>query len=482
MTFAPYAHQVEALEKIKGRQSFALLMGMRTGKTKVAIDDWVRSDLRDLIVVAPAGVYKVWLTELQKHLPDDFARTCAVWESGAGAVDRQTMNRCLRVIPDARRVLLMNVEALSSAGTGLAKECAYEFVNRGEAMMIVDESTIIKNPSSNRTYAVCALGTLARSRRILSGLPTPRSPLDAYAQFTFLDPAILGYGGNRNHDEFMRGYDKFFARYAVTRPMMVGARRIKIVTGYQHAEEIHDRIQPHSYRKLLRDCSDVPDKLYIKREVELTGAQRKAYAEMRKYMTTQLENGEFATAGEMVTCILKLHQICCGHVSDEMGTRHAIASHRMTAMREVLQEYDGKAVVWCSYDWDVRAVSRFLRDEHGERAVAQFWGGNEATREEDNRRFQQDPECLYMVATPASGGRGRDWSAAKLLVYYSNTDNLEHRDQSEERASAVAQADKVTVVDLIARGTVEERIVKSLRSKIDMAATITGDEFREWIA
>jgi SNF2 family DNA or RNA helicase len=86
-----------------------------------------------------------------------------------------------------------------------------------------------------------------------------------------------------------------------------------------------------------------------------------------------------------------------------------------------------------------------------------------------------------MVATPGAGGRGRTWPQAELLVYYSNTDNLEHRDQSEERASGIGKVNKVTVVDLITRGTVEEKIVLNLRNKINMSAIITGDNYREWI-
>lgn len=486
MVFAPYPHQLEALAKMRDRRNFALLMGMRTGKSKVTIDDWVdrvqRHLVRDLVVIAPAGVYRVWQTELNRHVPEGFDYRLGIWESGANTEKKNQLQDLLR-LRDVPRVLLMNVEALSSAEVRAAQELIYEFMVRDQqSMLVVDESTVIKNPASKRTFAVCALGQLAASKRILSGLPTPRSPLDAYAQFAFLDPRILGYyGSSGGHKGFMEGYEKFFRRHAVTRSMSVGVRRIKIVVGYRDVEEIHEKIQPYSYRKLLRDCSDVPDKLYLRRDVELTGPQRKAYNEMKSYMTTQLESGDHVTAGEVVTCMLRLHQICCGHVSDELGVRHEVKTNRLHALYEVLEEYDGKAVVWCSYDYDVRAVSEYLRQKYGDEAVAQFWGGNADTREEDNRRFQEDPDCRYMVATPSAGGRGRNWSVAKLLVYYSNTDNLEHRDQSEERGSAVVQGSQVTVVDLIARGTVEEKIVSSLRNKIDLAATITGDDYRNWI-
>lgn len=485
MPFPPYAHQVEAFARSRDQEAFAYLMGMRTGKTKTTIDDWMdkvaNRHVQDLVVLAPAGVYKVWLTELDKHIPSGFEYDRGIWDSRSNNVNRRDLAQLLKD-RGKPRALLVNTEALSSSEVTIAKELLYEFMKTRKSFMAVDESTAIKNPISNRTFTICALGTIARMKRILSGLPTPNTPLDAYAQFAFLNPAILGFeGSGQGHEKFLDGYRKFYRHHAVVKQMRVGARRVEIVVGYRHEEEIREKILPHSYRKTLRECSDVPEKLYVPREVELTAEQRKAYAELKAYMTTQLESGEYVSPDQVVTCMLRLHQVCCGHVVDDLGVLHSIKTNRPRAMEEVLQEHDGKAIIWCSYDHDVRLVSDFLRRKHGDRSVAQFWGGNNATRETDNRRFQEDPSCRYMVATPSAGGRGRNWSVADLMIYYSNTENLEHRDQSEERASSVGQEDRVTVVDLITRGTIEEKIVKSLREKINMAGSITGDSWRQWV-
>lgn len=459
-----YAHQQTALRHLNRNKVFALFMGMRTGKSAVIVTEYgqklVNGEATDLLIIAPAGVYRTWETELCKHMPPNVysALKIYVWRSG----------KKLAPIPSGgARVLLVNVEALSTVEA--CRETCRRFLASGQAIMVVDECTSIKGHKSARTLAVCELAPLAPYRRILSGLPTPRSPLDLFAQFWFLDPKILGYSN----------FAKFQKQYAILRKIPVGNRKIEIVVGYKNLTELHNKIAKYHFRVRLEDCYDVPPKRYMTREVELTPEQRRMYNELKKNATTQLTTGEHVTATEVIVQILRLHQLCCGHLVDESGAGHEVKSNRPSELMKLLAEYEGKAVIWCSYQRDLKLIAEKLRREYDD--VACFWGGNVKEREAESRRFETSPDCRFMVATPGSGGRGRTWSMASLIVYYSNTDNLEHRDQSEERASGVGKKDRVTVVDFITRGTVEEKIVKALREKIDLAATITGDEFREWI-
>lgn len=471
--FAPYAHQAEALVRAKGRKAFAYLMAMRTGKTKVLIDEWggmlCADQIDNLLVTAPAGAYKTWGKEVDKHLPPEIRQKVKVgfWESGAGLQARRSFQQFIE--SSGPRILVVNIEALSTVERCF--DACDKFVRSGRTMIGVDESTTIKNHRAKRTRAVVTLGQNATWRRILSGLPAPTSPLDVYSQFFFLDPSILN----------QQNYYKFRWRYAILKKIKVGIRSVEIVVGYRNVEEIADKIAPHSYRVRLEDCYDVPPKLYVRRDVELTPEQKRLYDDLKQRATTQLASGEHVTATEVIVQMLRLHQLCCGHLVDEEGVAHEVPSRRVTDLLDLLREYDGKAVIWCSYDRDVRKVSDALRAELGDAAVACFWGANKQTREDDSRRFESDPQCTRMVATPGAGGRGRTWSVAGLLVYYSNTDNLEHRDQSEERASAVGRTERVTVVDMIAAGTVEEKIVASLRNKLNLAAIITKENAKEWL-
>ncbi len=459
-----YAHQDEAIRRMYDQEAFALFMAMRTGKSAVIITEYgmklVTGEATDLLIIAPAGVYRTWETEFCKHMPPHIysAVDIYVWRSG---------KKPPKLKKTGARILLVNVEAFSTVVA--CRNLCEEFLASGRAIMVVDESTSLKSHRSARTLAICELAPLAKYRRILSGLPTPQSPLDLFAQFWFLNPKILS----------CRNFFQFRKRYAIMRKIPVGSRNIDIVVGYKNIDVLHDKIAKHNYRVRLEDCYDVPVKLYIQRDVELTPEQKRMYSELKRYATTQLANGMHVTASEVIVQILRLHQLCCGHIVDEMGNMHTVKSNRLNELIKLLAEYDGKAVIWCSYRVDIVAVTERLRKEYKD--VACFYGGNVKEREEESRRFETSPDCRFMVATPGSGGRGRTWSIAGLIIYYSNTDNLEHRDQSEERASGIGKTDRITVVDFITRGTVEEKIVQALRNKIDLAATITGDNFREWV-
>ncbi len=474
----PWAHQVRALAELNGREAFALLMAMRTGKTKVTLDDFGRLEdagsVHDMLVVAPAGVYRTWETAIADHVGSSLLGRLMVhtWQA------RDKGQRADRVLAafmasDRPRVLLMNVEALSAVAR--ARELCKSFLQQRRCMLVVDESTTIKNAKSNRGAFLVGLRPLAAYRRILTGLPTPRSPLDLYNQYNFLDPSIIGYSNVAT----------FTQRYAIVQRTTFGGRLrwpIDIIVGYRNEEELKQKIAPHSFRVLLEDCYDLPPKLYMKREVTMTPEQTRHYNELKHFATTELASMDHVTATHVLTRLLRLHQILCGHIKDEHGNTHTIPTNRIAELLAQLEESPvGKVVVWCSYDADVHAITAALKERYGEQSVARFWGGNLNTREEEERVFKSSPTCRFMVATPAAGGRGRTWGIADLVIYYSNTDNLEHRSQSEDRTQGIGKTTSVAYVDLVVPGTVDEKILQSLRKKINMATTITGDDWRAWI-
>jgi SNF2 family DNA or RNA helicase len=469
----PYQHQTEALIRMRDRHAFALLMAMRTGKSKVLLDDfgyleWA-GKVNDLLVIAPAGVYRTWLKQIEDHVSDDLRSrfTVHIWSSSANGV-KVTKEREEFLGANGPRALLMNVEALSAVAR--AKDFCLKFLCDPErAMIAVDESTIIKTPNARRTKFINrTLAKLANYRRILSGLPTPRSPLDLYCQFEFLNPSILGFNS----------YYAFRARYAIMRDMMYGGRRVPIVVGYQNTEDLKRRIEPHSFRVEFRP--KIPS-TYTIREVSVTEEQKRIYNEIKTFATAKLEDGSHVTATIVIAQILRLHQVLCGYTMDETGRHHDIPERRTEELLELLEDYAGKAIIWCSYNYSINKVVDALRKEYGPASVARFWGGNVATREAEEKEFFDNPECRFMVATPAAGGRGRTWSNADLVLYYSSTDNLEHRDQSEQRAQGINKERQVDYIDLIVPGTVETKILKALRAKINMSSVINGDNYKEWL-
>jgi hypothetical protein len=471
-------NQAKALKKMRGKEAFALLMAMRMRKSKVLIDDFGEMELtgqvQDLMVIAPAGVYRTWIDVLKGDLSDDLRERIIVhlWQSGSGkGLER---DRKAFLATEEPRALLMNIEALSRPGE--AREFCRKFLDQRANVVAVDESTKIKNKSKRTDFIIKVIKPLADYRRLLSGLPTPRAPLDLFFQFEFLDWKILGW----------RSWHAFRAHVAYMKQQWFGGRSVMLIdkeqgnNGYkpEAIKELQKLIAPHSYRVEFRP--KVPTAYEI-REVEMTEQQAKAYAEMKEFATTMLSSEAHVTATVVIAQIMKLHQILCGHVKDELGNEHLIPENKTAELLELLDDYGGKAIIWCSYDIDIRKVAAALTEEYGKKSVARFWGGNVKTREAEVKAFKTDPQCRFIVATPDSGGMGQTWDMADLIVYYSSKDNLEHRDQSEQRAMGRDKTRGVDVVDLICPGTVEVKILEALRKKINMSSQITNDSWRDWV-
>lgn len=468
-----FEKQKEALVKSQGLPNFAYFMEMGTGKTKVIIEEWMRllskNEIDAMLVVAPNGVYKNWLGELAKDLDPSVNPTIGVWVSGSTKKQRAELTRLL---DDHCRpkILLVNIEALSTVEDAI--QLCEHFLNAGRVMFVVDESTTIKSYSAKRTKTVVRLGQLALVRRIATGTPAPRSPLDMYTQFEFLDWNLLGF----------KSFYAFRARYAVMKDMDFGGRKVKIVVAYRNVDELQKKIHPHSFRVLKEDCLDLPPKVYMPlREVALTIEQQRMYDQLKKFATTEL-NGKFVTANAVITQIIRLHQILCGYTIDEDGKLVIVPSQRPQALCEVLEEAGGKSLIWANFRFSLSEISKRLKKEFGRESTVEFWGdtsGNDRMSAID--RFQNDDKCRFFVGNPQTGGRGITLTAAKHVVYYSNSYDLELRMQSEDRAHRAGLVHSVDYTDLCVPGTIDEKIIFALRNKIDMAASITGDNWKEWV-
>ena len=473
----PRDYQNKALKKAEGKEAFGFMMAMRTGKTKVALDEFGIGELgkeyKDQLVIAPGGVYKTWEKAINDHCSEDLLERMKVFtfRSGMGKKEQAKLAHFLQLDPSIPRTLLMNVEALSRDGDG--RKLLIHFLKQRPKVnrCVIDESTVIKNKSKRTQFINKNVPSLTRNRRILSGLPTPRSPLDYYYQFEFLDPDILGFNN----------YYSFRARVAIMKEIDIGRPRpVPIVVGYREevVEQLKEWVEPFTFRVPFRP--QIPS-TFESWEVELTIEQEKAYREMEEFSTTFLEGKGHVTATVVIAQIQKLHGILCGHVKDEDGKERFIKEKRTDAVLDILEEYSGKAVVWCCYDADVKKVSEALTKEYGEGSVARFWGGNRNTREIEEKIYLQSPECRFMVATQSAGGRGRTWDVADLAIYHSSLNNLEHREQSEQRTMGTDKERRVDNIDIVAPGTVDMAILKALRDKIDMATIINGDNYKEWL-
>jgi SNF2 family DNA or RNA helicase len=263
---------------------------------------------------------------------------------------------------------------------------------------------------------------------------------------------------------------------------LFNGRQIPIIVNFKNIEDLQRRIAPHSYRVLKEDCLDLPPKLYAFRDVDLTATQFGLYEQMKAFATAHLGNNEYVSATIAIAQIARLHQIACGWTRDEVGKLHVIPSNRTKVLLEVLEEAGPKAIIWASYRENLSEIVATLRGRFGDASTVAFWGDTTMTdRQVAIRRFQEDPTCHWFVGNQASGGLGITLTAAKTVVYFSNTFSLVQRVQSEDRAHRAGLRHPVTYIDLRARGTVDERIVQALRAGIDIESHVTGDEFRKWL-
>ena len=472
----PYEHQLKALEKSWASDTYALFMEMGTGKSKVLVDNiamlYDRGAIKGALIVAPKGVYKNWdQIEFPVHLPDHVEHTKVLWEPTITKKKQAELDTLFDDKGDLK-ILIMNVEAFSTTkGLDFARSFLNIFV--GRALIGIDESTTIKNPTAKRTKNILKLADLAKYRRILTGSPVTKSPLDLFSQCEFLDPYHLGHAS----------YYSFRARYANMVKRNFGGRQVQLVVSYRRLDELADILDKFSYRVLKEDCLDLPEKVFTKRLVELTPEQDKAYKQMKQMALAMLDNGEVMTTVNVMTQLMRLHQITCGHFKADDGTTTALKNNRIDALMQLLEETEGKVIIWANYREDIKNIVESLKKAYGEASTVEYHGGVDATLRQDNiAQFQEkNSPTRYFVGNAQTGGYGITLTAANTVVYYSNSYDLEKRLQSEDRAHRIGQTGSVTYVDLIAEKTIDERIVKALRSKINIANEIMGEDIKDWI-
>jgi SNF2 family DNA or RNA helicase len=469
----PYDHQREAFDVSADAANFALLLDMGTGKTKVTLDTvgylFEKSKIEFVLVIAPKGVIPNWIPEIEAHLPPRIEREVVLWNPSLSKQRRDELND-LHTKRSKLKFMLMNVEAFSTKkGTDVAEL----FVKRFKTFMVVDESTTIKNRKAKRTKALCDVGREAVYRRILTGSPVTRSPLDLFSQMAFLDPKILGFSS----------FYAFQGRYSIVQRRTMGAHSFNHVVGFRRLDELTDKLSKHSFRVKKEDCLDLPDKVYTKRTVALTVEQHIAYAQMKKLALARLDSGELSTTKNVLTQIMRLQQICCGSLTDDDGKIHSLPSNRIKELLDLCEEVQGKAIIWATWTRDIRSIADALRDCHGVQAVSTLHGETpDSERQQIVENFQdRQSELRFLVGHPKTGGYGLTLTAASTVIYYSNSYDLELRVQSEDRAHRIGQTNKVTYVDLMVPGTIDEKIVKSLRAKINVADQILGEAARNWL-
>jgi len=471
----PYEHQREAMERSIGVNAYGFFMEMGTGKSKVLIDSIAylgnTQQIDFALIIAPKGVYRNWINkEIPEHFPNDIRHSVCAWQANQTKSYKDEAKAFFFSQELGVKIFIMNVEAFSSAKGKAAGEWMAEKFGRF-GLIAIDESTTIKNHKAKRTKSLLKIAAKFKYRRLLTGSPVTKSPMDLFAQFQFLNPMILGFDS----------YYAFQGRYAIMQKRNMGAHSFQQILGYRNLEELTDKIDPFTFRVLKKDCLDLPDKTYTVRNVGLTMEQIRMYKDLQKEAMTLLENGELVSAPQVITQMLRIQQLLSGHLKTDEGEMIEIPTQRLSAMMECIEEVSGKIIIWSRFRYDIVHIQRELAKVYGKDSVVSYYGD---TSDQDRQiaidRFQNG-NARFFVANPATAGYGLTLTEANTVIYYANDFNLETRIQSEDRCHRIGQKNPVTYIDLIAEGTIDEKIVKALRDKIDIGARVLGEEAREWL-
>ena len=469
----PYAHQLKALEMSWNKECFAYFMEMGTGKSKVLIDNismlYDAGKINGAVIVAPKGVVGTWYKEqLPHHMADHVEYVSVLWQSNINKKQEKELSKLFKTNHELH-VLIVNVEALS---TKKGVDFVNKFLSCHETLMAIDESTTIKNPQAKRTKSIIKLGESAKYKRILTGSPVTKSPLDLYTQCEFLSPWLLNHAS----------YYSFRTRYAVMRSANFGGRSVQIVVGYRNIPELSDKLKDFSYRVLKDDCLDLPKKTFMKRVIQLSSEQEKLYDQM-KQMALAIMNDKMTTTATTMTQLMRLQQITCGHFKADDGSVQEIKNNRIDELLALLEEIHGKVVIWAHWRNDIATIVKHVKEEYGDNSIVTYYGDTSVEDRQKAITLIQDPDSpvRFIVGTPQTGGYGITLTEASTMIYYSNGYDLEKRQQSEARIDRIGQKRAMTYIDIIAENTVDERIVKALRKKINIATQVMGEELKDWI-
>jgi SNF2 family DNA or RNA helicase len=463
---APFNHQRNEFESTREFQYFAHFWEMGLGKSKVSIDTiqwlWLAGKIDSVVITAEKGYYMNWITaEFPAHWPAHLPIRILNYNHSPVSHKRK-LDEMLKPQEGVLDVLLMNIEGISREGMG-GYGYTERFIQKHRCtMMVVDESTSIKNMKAGKTKMAIKLGKMCGYRRILTGTPITQSPLDIYAQCEFLKKGVLGFGS----------WTSFSSFYSVTQQVNLGPNRsFKQTVGYRELEDLGRRLQPFSSRLLKKDCLNLPPKIYTTINVEITNAQIYAMKKLKEEAMLTLGN-KMVTIDNALGLLAKAQQIAAGHIKDDDGHVHRIDTNKLQALTELVQQVPdhGKIIVWGYFREDMVVIQEALKD------ICPVFQVSGAVDQRDRpivvEQFQQHKGKCVFLASPRVAGKSITLNEAAYVIYYSNGYNLEHRLQSEDRNHRIGQNSTVNYYDLVCEGTPDVKVVAALKRKEVISATI----------
>ncbi|XBX04223.1 DEAD/DEAH box helicase [Enterocloster clostridioformis] len=456
----PYQHQREAFEFVmelfgllpsKRRSSgAALLMEMGTGKTLTTIGItgalFNAGKIRRVLIVAPLSILGVWEEEFRKFA--DFPY-CLVVLSGNGSRKRDTLRHMAGA---SLQVAVVNYESAWRMEKDLA---AWR-----PDLIVADEGHKIKTHNISASRAMHRLGAKAGYRLLLTGTVITNKAVDVFSQYKFVNPAIFG-----------QSFYTFRGRYFD----MVGYGNHTPVLKKSMEAELMERMHSIAFRATKAECLDLPEMTDILRQVELEPAALQIYRGLVKESYAELSGGE-VTATNILTRLLRLSQLTGGFIgNDETSAVEQVSCAKLSALEDIL---DGimaegkKLVIIARFIPEIKAICRLLEKRKLKYSCI---AGGVKDREAQVAAFQEEPEVMAFVGQIATAGLGITLTAASTMVFYSLDYSMSNFEQAKARIHRVGQRMPCTYLYLVARGTVDEKVLAALGDKADLARTLVDD-------
>ena len=430
-------------------KSVAILAEMGTGKTLISIGIagylYLQKEINKLLIVAPLSITKVWEEEFAKFA--DFEYQAKVLEGSSKKKNEELKN----LFGNKLQVAIINYESCWR----MEKEIA----DWKPDMIICDESSKIKNPQAKQSKALHRLGKISKHNIILTGTPVTNTPLDFFSQYKFLDENI--FGGS---------YYSFRARYAV-----MGGYGNHQVIGYKNLQELTEKAHKIAFRITKKEALDLPEQVDTTRYVELEPTSRTIYNQVERESYAELEQGEIITRN-VLTKLLRLSQITGGYITNEYtNMAEQISSAKINALEEIVDECidaNKKLVVFARFIPEIDAITKMLNKRKIKYALIR---GDVKDRAGEVDKFQNDKETKIFIGQLQTTGMGLTLTASDTAVFYSLSYNFADYEQAKARIHRIGQKNTCTYIHLIAKNTIDEKVMEALSKKKNIADLVVDN-------
>ena len=448
----PWRHQIAAfqftMERLaRGAGAALLALEMGVGKTLVALMVLAAVAARRVLICCPLRVVPVWEQQIERHLDLPLIVVSLDDNVGSVASKKKLAEDKLRLAEATGRplVIIINYDSVwRSPFADWAESQQWDLI-------IADESHRLKAPGGKASLAFKRLRQHARGRLALTGTPMPHSPLDVYAQFRFLSQTIFG-----------PSFAAFRQKYAI-----MGGFQRKQVTGFQCLDELEALMRTITYR-VSKDVLDLPPQTHVTYHCELSSEAQRIYRDLEDDFVAEVRDGRITVSNAMVK-LLRLQQVAGGWVKTDDGQYHRVDSAKEKLLADTLEDIGSgePVVVFCRFHADLDAVH--------EAAKSAGFPSLELSGRRDELRRWQDGEAQVLAAQISAGGVGVDLTRARYSIYYSLSFSLGEYDQALSRVHRPGQTRPVEHIHLVARNTVDTKIMRALDRRAEVVEAILAE-------